>query len=126
EIAEWLQRAGVAAAPVLDNPRVAIDPQLEARGFWILADHRHLGKDLATGNPIRLRSTPGYVERASPALGQDNDYTLGGVCGYSALEIQRLVDAGAVFPMVAEVELERPYLRWIRHFLPTLDWPGDG
>jgi crotonobetainyl-CoA:carnitine CoA-transferase CaiB-like acyl-CoA transferase len=126
EIAEWLQRAGVAAAPVLDAPRVAIDPQLEARGFWILANHRHLGKDLATGNPIHLRRTPGYVERASPALGEDNDHTLGRVCGYSAPEIQRLVDAGAVFPMVADVELERPYLRWIRHFLPTLDWPGDG
>jgi crotonobetainyl-CoA:carnitine CoA-transferase CaiB-like acyl-CoA transferase len=123
EVSEWLQRVGVAAAPVLDDPRVATDPQLEARGFWILADHHHYRKDLATGNPIHLDDTPGFVERAGPSLGEDNDYALGHVCGYSAPEIQRLVDCGAVFPMIADVRLERPYLRWIRHFLPTLDWP---
>ena len=31
--------AGVAAAPVMDYANLAMDPQLAAREFWILADH---------------------------------------------------------------------------------------
>lgn len=123
EVSEWLQRAGVAAAPVLEGARVATDPQLEARGFWILADHAHYGKDLATGNPIRLEETPGGVGRVAPALGQDNAHVLGSLCGYTAAEIEALVAEGAAFPCVVDVRLERPYLRWIRHFMPVLDWP---
>ncbi|MBI2867011.1 MAG: CoA transferase [Chloroflexi bacterium] len=124
EIAEWLQTAGVAAMPVLDIPRLAIDPHLLARDFWLLADHTRYGKDLATGNPIRLQATPGYPDRAGPSLGQDNKAIVGDLCGLSSQDMQALVDKGAVFPMAApNVKLERPYLQWVRHFMPDLPWP---
>ncbi|MEA2625956.1 MAG: benzylsuccinate CoA-transferase BbsF subunit, partial [Candidatus Binatota bacterium] len=124
EVAEWLQRAGIAAAPVLDNPRVTTDPQLRDRGFWIVADHARLGRDLVTGSPIRLSATPGTTERAGPALGQDNAYVLREVCGYSEDEIAALTRDRVVLPMAHcdEAALARPYFPWIRHFMPDLPW----
>ncbi|MGH7896874.1 MAG: CaiB/BaiF CoA transferase family protein, partial [Candidatus Binatia bacterium] len=123
-VAERLQRVGVAAAPVLDNARVALDPQLRSRSFWALAEHARFGADLVTGNPIALSGTPGAAGRAGPSFGQDNDYVLGEVCGYSREEIDSFVAARVVEPMASPgVELDRPYLSWIRHFMPELPWP---
>jgi benzylsuccinate CoA-transferase BbsF subunit len=128
EVAELLQRAGVPAAPVLDVPRVATDPQLRDRYFWILADHARLGRDLATGNPIRLSDTPGWVDRAAPCVGEDNDYVLGEICGYAAHEIEELTRLGVVQAMAlrGQVRLDRRYLGWVRHFMPGLPWPAPG
>jgi benzylsuccinate CoA-transferase BbsF subunit len=125
EIAERLQRAGVAAAPALDNARVAVDAQLRSRGFWALAEHARFGADLVTGNPIVLSATPGRQDRAGPSFGEDNDHVLGEVCGYSRAEIDALIEAKVVEPMAspAGVKLDRPYLPWIRHFMPELPWP---
>jgi len=126
EIVERLQRAGVAAAPVLDAPRVAIDPQLRSRDFWVLADHARLGRDLATGHPVRLHDTPGWVERGAPCFGEDNDYVLGEICGYGADEIAELSRLRVVQAMAlrGEGKCERRYSGWIRHFMPGLPWPS--
>jgi benzylsuccinate CoA-transferase BbsF subunit len=126
EAAARLQRAGVAAAPVLGPPRVAVDPQLADRDFWLLAEHARLGLDLVTGSPIRLSATPGGLDRAGPSFGQDADYVLGEICGYSAAEIRALAEDGVVEPMArpGAVEVDRPYLEWIRHFMPFLPWPS--
>jgi len=126
-IAEHLQRAGVTAAPLLDNPRVALDPQLRSRRFWLLPEHARFGRDFVTGCPIVLSDTPGHLDRGAPSVGQDNDEVLGGLCGYSAAEIAALVERGVVYPMARpELRLERRYLSWLKHFLPDLDWPTPG
>ncbi|MDO8673210.1 MAG: CoA transferase [Dehalococcoidia bacterium] len=124
EIAEHLQRAGVAAAPVMDGMALAADEHLQSRDFWIVADHARFGKDIVTGNPVNLSETPGRVDRAAPAAGEDNEYVLGEICGYSPAEIEAMVAEGAVNPMASpETRLKRPYLRWIRHLMPHLPWP---
>ena len=127
EVAERLQRDGVAAAPVLDNARVAIDPALRARKFWILAEHARYRRDLVSGNPLCLSETPGALLRAAPSFGQDNDFVLREICGYSPDEIAAMVEKQAVQTMASpEVKLDRPYLSWIRHFMPELPWPAPG
>lgn len=127
EVAEWLQKAGVPASPVLDYPALALDPQLAARDFWLLADSRRFGKDLFTGVPIQLSDTPGHVERAGPALGEDNDYVLSEICGYSGAEIEALVEKDVVHPMaLPDLRLERPFALWLPHFMPLLPWPDSG
>ncbi|MBI2863090.1 MAG: CoA transferase [Chloroflexi bacterium] len=124
EVTELLQRAGVAAAPVMESMALAADEHLQSRDFWVVADHARFGKDIVTGNPVHLSKTPGYVDRASPAEGEDNDYVLGELCGYSPSEIMAMAEDGTIRPMASpETKLQRPYLNWIRHLMPRLPWP---
>jgi benzylsuccinate CoA-transferase BbsF subunit len=127
-IAERLQRAGVPAAAVLDNARVAIDAQLRDRGFWMLPEHARFGRDLVTGCPLKLSRSPGSLDRAGPSFGQDNDYVLGEICGYSQSEIDSLIANQVVQSMSrpGEIRLQRRYWPLMRHFLPELPWPTPG
>ncbi len=125
-VAEQLQQAGVAAAPVEDMRDLAHDDQLEARDFWKLVEHARFGADLVSGHPIRLSDTPARFGRGGPAMGQDNDHVLKRLCGYSDEEVQKLVDQGVVEPVSApKVRLRRPYWSWVRNIMPYLQWPDS-
>lgn len=76
ELAEWLQQAGIAAAPV-QNPRdVAEDPYLAYRGFFTELDHPDAGRHRHPGLPIHLSATPGSQRQAAPPFGWHNRYIL--------------------------------------------------
>jgi crotonobetainyl-CoA:carnitine CoA-transferase CaiB-like acyl-CoA transferase len=89
EAFEALQRAGVAAAPYLDEASFSTDAQTEARE-WIrplpstdVGDFGHLGH--------AFRGIPLAWERGAPLLGQDNDYVFKDILGLSDDEYRRLV-----------------------------------
>lgn len=126
-VGERLQRAGVAAAAVLDNAEVARDTQLRDREFWMLPEHPRFGRDLVTGCPVKLSRSPGGLDRAGPSVGQDNEHVLTEICGYTRAEIDALVAKNVVQSMaLGEIRLERRYWPWVRHLIPELPWPTPG
>lgn len=87
-----LQRAGVAAAPVLDEATFAADPQVVARQWIRPLSARDVGTFGHLGQPYR--GLPLVWERGAPALGQDNQYVFEEILGLSEAEYQRLVAEG--------------------------------
>jgi crotonobetainyl-CoA:carnitine CoA-transferase CaiB-like acyl-CoA transferase len=88
-----LQKAGVPAAPVLDFPEVASDPQLRARGMLQPVSHPIAGTHEHLKSPIsHLSETPLQQWRQSPTLGQDNEYVYRDLLGYSAEEYKWFID----------------------------------
>jgi benzylsuccinate CoA-transferase BbsF subunit len=123
ETAHRLQAAGVPAYPALELADLAVDPQLESRGFHRLGAHARFGQDLFAAYPARLSRTPADVRSASPGLGQHNEYVLGRLLGLDEGERARLIRAGVVFEMPEAPPMKRPYTSWIRHFLRLEGWP---
>jgi crotonobetainyl-CoA:carnitine CoA-transferase CaiB-like acyl-CoA transferase len=92
QVADILQRAGMAAGAVLKTDQLLDDPQFKARGYWQWSDAHpvvegnHPYPELA----VRLSKTPARFERPAPTLGQRNDFVLGEVLGISKDEIAKL------------------------------------
>jgi crotonobetainyl-CoA:carnitine CoA-transferase CaiB-like acyl-CoA transferase len=103
-IAEWtggrdkhdavrvLQKAGIAAAPVLSYADVLSDEHLEQRGFFETITRPATGTHPYPGFPAKHSETPLSIRRPAPTLGQDNEYVLGELLGMTAEEIGRLAD----------------------------------
>ena len=96
EVAALLQKAGIAAGPVLSNVEMVADPHLRSRNMIVSIDHPAAGRREFPGFPIRLSETP--VERfaGAPTLGQHNEAVLCDLLGYSGSEYEALVAAGVV------------------------------
>jgi crotonobetainyl-CoA:carnitine CoA-transferase CaiB-like acyl-CoA transferase len=90
EITEILKRAGVAAFPTLSNKDLAHDPHLRERGYLVELEHSEVGRRIHAGIPWTMSGTPCKVWRAAPLLGQDTDYVLTSLLGYSAETIAEL------------------------------------
>ncbi len=90
DITTTLQAAGVAAFTPLVNRELAEDPHLSERGFFVEKEHLEVGTRKHAGIPWRMSDTPCEVQRAAPVIGQDNDYVLGEVLGFSPAEIEDL------------------------------------
>jgi len=89
-----LQRAGVAAAPLLDEELLRSDPNVAARG-WIrpltttdVGTHLHLGH--------AFRGLPQRWDRGSPSLGEDNEYVYRTLLGVDEEEYRRLQELKVV------------------------------
>jgi len=93
--AEWLEQlaaAGVPSAAVNDVTAALEDPQVQARGGIVEADHPVLGTVRQVASPLRLGDDP-RVERA-PFRGEHTESVLAEVCGYSRDRIEELATAG--------------------------------
>jgi crotonobetainyl-CoA:carnitine CoA-transferase CaiB-like acyl-CoA transferase len=95
ELEQRLQAAGVPAHVVMHSGHAGSDRQLAHRGHFIEAPHAVHGRAWVESTRFRLSRTPAAVERAGPALGQDTDYVLREVLGYSDARIAELRAAGA-------------------------------
>lgn len=96
--AEWLDKmeaAGLPAGPVLDILQMQADPQARAREMIVESEHPVAGTVKSLGLPVKFSGTPGAVNRPAPVLGEHSREVLAG-CGYDAVEIDALVEAGAV------------------------------
>jgi crotonobetainyl-CoA:carnitine CoA-transferase CaiB-like acyl-CoA transferase len=82
-----LQRAGVAAAPFLDDPSLAADPQFRARQWQRPLESLDVGTHLHPGLPYR--GVPQEWRRGSPVLGQDNEYVYKDIMGVSDEDFER-------------------------------------
>jgi crotonobetainyl-CoA:carnitine CoA-transferase CaiB-like acyl-CoA transferase len=86
EATTLLQTAGIPAAPVMNNKDLSTDPHLNSRPIFVYNEHPEVGVKQHVGIPWRLSKTPLSV-RPAPLLGQDTDYVLREVLGYSEQEV---------------------------------------
>jgi crotonobetainyl-CoA:carnitine CoA-transferase CaiB-like acyl-CoA transferase len=96
EAEEILQKAGVPAAIASTNKDLFEDPHLNQRRFFVELKHPEVGVRKHTGPPWHMSRTPTEVKRPAPILGQDTDDVLTRVLGYSAEEVAKLRESGAL------------------------------
>lgn len=92
QLAEMLQKVGVAATPALSGTEMFRDPHLLEREFAAEVEHPVMGKMVVIGPPWKFSGTPARVMRYGPLLGEHNDYVFGEILGMSREEIQEFVD----------------------------------
>ena len=90
ELAERLQRHGVAAAPVLDVADLLIDPQYVARKTFIEVTHPLGFRETIYGSYIKMSRSVVDV-RPGPTIGQDNDHVFREILGLSDRHYRQLV-----------------------------------
>lgn len=90
---ELLQARGVAAGAVRTLHEQVEDPQLQQRKHFVPLEHPTLGPITVEGSRFRMSRTPAEVKRAAPTWGQDNQYVLEQILGYSEEKITELVAA---------------------------------
>jgi benzylsuccinate CoA-transferase BbsF subunit len=97
ELTEMLQEAGVAAMPSLSNEEIFNDPHFRERQLAVEVEHPAMGKQVVLGPPWRFSETPARVTRASPLLGEHNEYVFGELLGIHTSEIRHLQDERVIF-----------------------------
>lgn len=90
-----LQAAGIPASPAMSNKDLSTDPHLNSRSIFVYNDHPEIGVKQHIGIPWQLSKTPLSV-RPAPLLGQDTDYVLREVLGYSEQQVTVLRDKQAL------------------------------
>jgi crotonobetainyl-CoA:carnitine CoA-transferase CaiB-like acyl-CoA transferase len=91
-----LQRHGVPAGAVYDASDLYADEHLRERDYWDEVKDPDAGDHLYPGRPMRLSKTPLGTRRATPTLGQDNEYVFGELLGMSAEEVAGLNKRGLI------------------------------
>ena len=88
-----LQRAGVAAGPVMLHYEHYEDPQYQARGFFQEIIHPEVGAfPFQAVSGYQLSKTPGWNRRYAPLFGEHNRYVLHDVLGISDEEYSQMED----------------------------------
>ena len=85
-----LQKAGVAAGPVIGDRDAHRDPQYVSRDFFEVVNHRETGVHLYPGFLWRYAKTPMSVRQPPVALGEHNDYVFREVLNMPEDEIAAL------------------------------------
>jgi len=96
ELAARLQRAGVAAAPVLNVGDLLDDPHFRARGTFIEVDHPLGFRETIYGSYVKLSHTPVTV-RPGPVIGQDNEHVFKNSLGLSDDRYAELVEQKVIY-----------------------------
>jgi len=96
EVAERLQRAGLAASVSMHSQDLAEDAHLAASGFFVQLPHREVGTRLHLGMPWQMSDTACAVRQAAPCLGEQTDDVLHRIVGYSADHIAALRERGVL------------------------------
>jgi benzylsuccinate CoA-transferase BbsF subunit len=95
EVACRLQKAGVAAGPVLNIEELIDDPHIRKRRLFIEYDHPEAGKTLAYRSPWISALTEGLPP--APCLGEHNEYVFKQLLGLSDGEITSLVTDKTIY-----------------------------
>ena len=93
---ELMQARGVAAMPSFSNEEIVKDPHYQHRHIFAEVDHPVMGKQFVFGVPWRFSKTPTSVTKASPLMGESNEYVFGELLGMSTRDIERLVAAEVI------------------------------
>ncbi len=96
ELAEWLQREGVPAAPVLSVADLLGDPHYRARETFISVRHPLGFDETIYGGYVKMSRTPARVE-PGPAMGRDNEFVFTGLLGLSEEQYRRLVEQKVIY-----------------------------
>ena len=92
EVTQQLQAVGIPAAPAMSNKDLATDPHLNSRPIFVSHEHPEVGVKQHIGIPWQMSKTPLSVRHPAPTLGQDTDYVLRDILGYSEEEVAGLRD----------------------------------
>ena len=94
-----LQRAHVAAGVVSNGIDICKrDPQLRDRGFWPIVKTPGDKSTHVTGIPFKLSSGSGSIRSAGPEVGENGDYVLGEILGFTQAQRDELIKSGVVWP----------------------------
>ena len=99
--ADWLALMAaedVWAGPVYTFDQLLDDPQVKHNGSFVEYEHHAEGRLKTPGFPIKFGATPAAVDRGAPLVGEHTREVLG-KAGYSAAEIDRLVEGRIVTAM---------------------------
>jgi crotonobetainyl-CoA:carnitine CoA-transferase CaiB-like acyl-CoA transferase len=96
EVESRLQQAGVPAHAVLGSVAASGDPQLRARRHFLRVPHSVHGEVPIESSRAELERTPARVARAGPTLGEDTDFVLRELLGYSSADVDRLRASGVL------------------------------
>jgi benzylsuccinate CoA-transferase BbsF subunit len=96
ELAEMLQRRGVAATPVLNVADLLRDPHFKARHTFPEVRHPLGFTETIYGAYVKTSGIePGI--RPGPSMGQDNEHVFKGLLEISDEDYRRLVDEQVIF-----------------------------
>jgi len=96
ELVVLLQKAGVPAGVVQNAEDLANDPQLLEREFFVHLKHPTLGDTISDGSPIRFGHDYAKDWKASPLMGEHNEYVFRNLLGLSESEFLAYVDKGVI------------------------------
>jgi benzylsuccinate CoA-transferase BbsF subunit len=88
--------AGIPASVVETCEDLFQDPQLKARGHFQYLRHGQIGEHAYHSPAYRLSRTPHQFRKASPCLGEDNEYVYRDILGYTDEEISELLVKGVI------------------------------
>ena len=80
----------------MDVERLAHDPHLHERGFFVSPPHPTAGEIVMPGPPFRMSETPWTLRSPAPTIGQHNAEVFTSELGLDADEIARLSEEGAI------------------------------
>src|SRR5205807_6433116 len=95
EAMDILNKYDIPCGPILSMKEIAEDESLRKTGTVVEVDHPTRGKYLTVGNPIKLTDSISEVKR-SPLLGEHTDEILKDVIGFSAEDIAKVKESGAL------------------------------
>ena len=96
DVERRLQDSGIPAHVSASSRDFCTDPQLAHRGHLVQVPHPLHGTATVEGPRYQLSDTPGWVRRAAPVFGQDNEYVLTELLGYSQDEYHALMHEGVL------------------------------
>ncbi len=96
-VMEQMQLAGVPAGVVQGGNDLAVDEQLEARGFVEIVEHPILGKMPMAGMPMHFSAGHHEALKSPPPLGTDNEYVITEILGHSAEDLKRWEEEEVVY-----------------------------
>ena len=98
DLMERLQKAGVAAVPVMTLADVYLDPHDKFRRSSTRIEIEGVDpQDIVYGIPWKLSDTPGSIYRLAPKMGQDNQKFFHDVMGLPKPEIERLIKDQVIY-----------------------------
>jgi crotonobetainyl-CoA:carnitine CoA-transferase CaiB-like acyl-CoA transferase len=83
--------------PSFSAEELFADPHLRERQVFTEVEHPVIGKQVVLNPPWKFSATPAKVERASPVLGEHNEYVFGELLGMPKQEITRLIEDKVIY-----------------------------
>jgi crotonobetainyl-CoA:carnitine CoA-transferase CaiB-like acyl-CoA transferase len=94
DLEERLVEAGVPASVVQRMTELAVDPQLESRGYWITLEQSEVGRMPYDGLMTRFSAKQTVLHKPAPSVGEDTDYVMREILGLTDDQIADYAAAG--------------------------------
>ena len=91
-----LQKEGIIAGPVMNEPLAYADPHLKERDFFLPITHPEIGTQLYPSTTFKMSKSAFQVRKPPVRLGEDNDYVYRDVLGFSEAEYDNLKALGQI------------------------------